>query len=78
MTISVENIQWLIENELIRRRTEHSEIEKENEELELKLERNKERLLKISYHIDKTSKLAETIKMDAGRDKTFKEIHERK
>lgn len=77
MTITVENIQELIENELIRRKKEYSKIKKENEDIELKLQQNKKRLLKLSYHIDKTSKLAETIKMDAGRDKSFEEIHKR-
>ncbi len=75
MTINVDNIKCLLRNKEL---SDRKELQRTKEDIELtksKLTALEAYMQKLSFHIDKSTKLLEIIEMDEKNDKPFKEIH---
>jgi len=75
MTITLENVETLLENTLKRQKDNFERTKADIEDLESELASKKEYLLKLTFHIDKLSKIPEIIEMDKKNVKSFEEIH---
>ena len=75
MTINVDDIKCLLRNKELRDRKELEQTKKDIELSKSKLSVLEEYKHKLSFHIDKSTKLLEIIEMDEKNDKPFKEIH---
>ena len=75
MTIDVNDIKCLLRNKEM---SDRMELQRTKEDIELtksKLHALEGYKQKLSFHIDKSTKLLEIIEMDEKTDKPFKEIH---
>lgn len=75
MTINVDNIKCLLRNKEL---SDRKELQRTKEDIELtksKLTALEVYMQKLSFHIDKSTKLLEIIEMDEKNDKPFEEIH---
>lgn len=75
MTINVDGIKCLLRNKGLRDRKKLEQTKKDIELSKSKLSALEEYKHKLAFHIDKSTKLLEIIKMDEKNDKPFKEIH---
>lgn len=75
MTITLNNVELLLARELQKRKDNLEFAKEEIETLESRLEKRKEYVAKLSFYIDKFSKIGETIEMDKKNKKPFEEIH---
>lgn len=75
MTITLDNVETLLKRTLDRQKENFERTKADIENLELELASKKEYLLKLSFHIDKLSKIPEIIEMDKKSERTFEEIH---
>lgn len=75
MTINLENVELLLERELDKRKNNLSNTNAEIEEFESKLESLRNYADRLSFYIDKFSKVTSIIEMDKKNKKPFEEIH---
>ena len=75
MTINVGDIKTLLRNKEMRDRIELKEVQDNTELTKSKLQTSELYLQKLSFHIDKSTKLLEIIERDEKNTKQFKEIH---
>ena len=75
MTITLANVETLLKNTLNRQKDNFERTKAEIESLESELASKKEFATKLSFHIDKLSKIHEIIEMDKNNEKPFEEIH---
>ena len=75
MTINVDDIKRLLRNKEL---SDRKELQRTKEDIELtksKLTALEVYVQKLSFHIDKSTKLLEIIEMDEKTDQPFKELH---
>ncbi|MCK5216612.1 MAG: hypothetical protein KAJ93_02425 [Methanosarcinales archaeon] len=77
MTIDLEGCTILMDSHIAQRKACIEEAKKELEEHETRVRELTEFIMKENYHIDKFSKVTQTIQMDRNNDKPFDEIHPR-
>lgn len=75
MTITLENVESLLEHELKKRKTDLDEIKQEIEELENELRKKKDYVVKLTFYIDKFSKVVSIVEMSKQSSKSFEEVH---
>lgn len=75
MTITFKNVETLLERELEKRKDDLNNTRTEIKDLELKLERMKVHADKLSFYVDKFSKVTSIIEMGKESKKPFEEIH---
>ena len=75
MTINVDNIKCLLRNRELSDRTKLQRIKEDIALMKSKLQAHETCVQKLTFHIDKSTKLLEIIEMDEKTDKPFKEIH---
>ena len=75
MTITLENAEALLNHELNKRKTDLEATKQEIKALEMKLEEKKVYAEKLSFYVDKFSKVISIVEMDKRRNKPFEEIH---
>ena len=75
MTITLENVEALLDHELSKRKTDLDATRHEIKALEMKLEEKKLHAKKLSFYVDKFSKVTSIIEMDKKSKKPFEEVH---
>ena len=75
MTIILENVEALLEYELNKRKIDLKAAREEIKALEMKLEEKKVHVEKLSFYVDKFSKVTSIVEMDKRSKKPFEEIH---
>jgi len=77
MTIDLEGCVMLMDAHLESHKESSINAKEEIKVLEERIARLEEYVMKESYHIDKFSKVIETVQMDRNNEKPFDEIHPR-
>ena len=75
MTITLENAEALLDHELNKRKADLEATKHEIKALEMKLEEKKVHAKKLSFYVDKFSKVTSIIEMDKKSEKPFEQIH---
>lgn len=75
MTITLDNVETLLDNELNKREADLEATRQEIKDLELKIKERKAHVEKLSFYVDKFSKVTSIIEMDKKSKKSFEEIH---
>ncbi|MCK5012832.1 MAG: hypothetical protein KAS66_03350 [Candidatus Omnitrophica bacterium] len=75
MTIKLEDIEALLDHELNKRKIDLKSTREEIKALETKLEEKKVHAEKLSFYVDKFSKVISIVEMDKKSKKPFEEVH---
>ena len=75
MTIILENVEALLEYELNKRKIDLKAAREEIKALEMKLKEKKVYAEKLSFYVDKFSKVISIVEMDKKSKKPFEEVH---
>lgn len=75
MTIDLEGCTMLMDAHIETRRKYVEEAKTELKEHETRVHELKEFIMKENYHLDKFTKVTQTIEMDRNNDKPFDKIH---
>ena len=75
MTIDLEGATMLMDAHIERRRKYIEEAKVELKEHETRVRELTEFIMKENYHLDKFTKVTQTIEMDRNNDKSFDKIH---
>lgn len=75
MTIDLDSCTMLMDAHIETRRKYVEEVKAELKEHETRVRELKEFIMKENYHLDKFTKVTQTIEMDRNNDKPFDKIH---
>lgn len=75
MTIKLEDVEALLDHELNKRKVDLEATKQEIKALEMKLKEKKVYAEKLSFYVDKFSKVISIVEMDKKSKKPFEEVH---